>query len=190
MKKLFTKAEMLKLKGCYSETELNKCSFMQLEEITIESILDSEISLKDKSWFIINSIELTDLQKREFAIGCALVVLPIYEEKYPDNVAPRKAIEAAQKYLNNEISLGDLKEYRKKAAYAAYAAAADAAAAYAYADATAYAYAAYAAAADDAAAYAYAAYAYAAYAAAAYAAAAADAGYKNKLLLFFKEFVS
>ena len=100
------------------------------------------------------------------AADCAELVLPIYEERYPDNDSPRKAIEAAKR--------GDPDECRAAVA-AAFAAAADAdasAAAYADADADASA-AAYAAA--DAAAYAD---AYAdAFAAAAFAAdaAAADA---------------
>jgi len=98
--------------------------------------------------------------------------LPIYENKYPSNDDPRKAIEAAEKYLKNEITLQELNIFRKAAAYAAYAAAA-AAAAYDAADAAAYA-------------------AYAAYDAADAADAAADDDitYKDKLLLFFKEFVS
>jgi hypothetical protein len=147
MKTEFTKVEMYNLKVCYSKETLDKCSFMVKDNISIIEILDSEIPFKDKSWFIINSIGLTNLEKSQFAIGCALVVLPIYENKYPDNDAPRKAIEAAQKYLKNEITLEELKVFRKNAADAAYA---------------------------DAAADAYAAYA---------------AGYKDKLLSFFKEFV-
>jgi hypothetical protein len=182
MKTVFTKSEMILKKGCYSTEKLMSLSFMNSDEITIESILDSEISLKDKSWFIRNSCELTISEKREFAIGCALVVLPIYENKYPNNSAPRKAIEAAKLYLNNEISLEGLKVFNAAAAaaaadaaYAADAAAADAAyAAYAAADA----YAAYAAA--DAADAAY---------AAAYAAADGyTVNYKDLLLIFFKKF--
>ena len=173
MKTEFTKQEMYNIKGCYSKETLDNCSFMSKDNISLQSILDSEIPLKDKSWFIRNSIQLSDIEKRQFAIGCALVVLPIYENKYPSNDDPRKAIEAAEKYLKNEITLQELNIFRK-AAYAAY----DAADAYyaAYAAAAAYyaAYAAYAAdAADDA-----------------YAAADDDITYKDKLLLFFKEFVS
>jgi len=172
MKTEFTKQEMYNIKGCYSKETLDNCSFMSKDNISLQSILDSEIPLKDKSWFIRNSIQLSDIEKRQFAIGCALVVLPIYENKYPSNDDPRKAIEAAEKYLKNEITLQELNIFRKAAAYAAYAAAA-AAAAYDAADAAAYA--------------AYAAYD-AAYAA--YAAADDDITYKDKLLLFFKEFVS
>src|SRR6478736_896002 len=112
MKTVFTKAEMRLKKGCYSTEKLMSLSFMDSGEVTIESILDSEISLKDKSWFIRNSCELSLDEKRHFAIGCALVVLPIYENKYPNNNAPRKAIEAAKLYLNNEISLDELKVFR------------------------------------------------------------------------------
>jgi hypothetical protein len=175
MKTQFTKVEMYNLKGCYSKKTLDKCSFMVKDNISIIEILDSEIPLKDKSWFIRNSIGLTNLEKSQFAIGCALVVLPIYEHKYPDNDAPRKAIEAAQKYLKSEITLEELKVFRKNA-YAAAAAAADAA----YADAAdaAYAAAAYAAADTAAAADVYT------------DTADADAyEYKDKLLSFFKEFV-
>ena len=35
----------------------------------------------------------------EYAIGCARHVLPKYENKYPDDDRPRKAIEAAEKWL-------------------------------------------------------------------------------------------
>ena len=155
MKTEFTKQEMYNLKGCYSKETLDNCSFMSKDNISLQSILDSEIPLKDKSWFIRNSIQLSDIEKRQFAIGCALVVLPIYENKYPSNDDPRKAIEAAEKYLKNEITLQELNIFRKAAAAAAAA------------------YAAYAAAAADAA-----------------DAADDDITYKDKLLLFFKEFVS
>ena len=102
--------------------------------------------------------KLTPEQNRLWAIACAELVLPIFEEKYPDDDRPRLAIEAAKN--------------KSPDAYAAYAAAADAA--YHAADA--------AAAAAWAAYYAARAAAWAAYAyaddAAAYAADAADAAEK------------
>jgi hypothetical protein len=105
----------------------------------------------------------------QFAVLCAESVLHIYENQYPDDNRPRKAIEAAQNYL---------KKPSNAAAKAANAAAKAANAAYA-AKATKAAYAAYAAAYAAKAAYeAYEAYAaYAAYEAAnavAYAAKAAN----------------
>ena len=143
--------------GCYSEKKA-KDLLQKRTEFSISDVLNSEIPLKDKVWFIRVNCQLTDTELREFAIGCALCVLPIYESKYPENKAPREAIEAAKAYLNKEIGLDDLRVKRQAAA--AYAAAA--AAAY---DAAA-----------DAAAYA------------ADAADAADINYKDILLQFFKEF--
>ena len=114
------------------------------------------------NWLIVRLMEKTE--RVQYAIFAAENVLRIFEKKYTNDDRPRKAIEAAKNYLNNQS------EENKMAADAADAAAA--AAAYAVADAAADA-AAYAAAdAADAAAYAVAA---AAYAAAAAAAAAADA---------------
>jgi len=66
---------------------------------------------------------MTTLEKKWFAIGCAEVVLSIYEAKYPDNKAPREAIEAAKDYLNDKCTIEFLKEKRSAAAYAAAAAA-------------------------------------------------------------------
>ena len=100
----------------------------------------------------------------EWACYCTELVLPIFEKMYPEDKRPRLAIEAAR--------ICAIKNTKKNRAYAA--AAADAA--YAAADAAAYAYAAAAYAAALAAAYAYAAADAAALVAAyAYAAAAVDA---------------
>ncbi len=175
-------------RGCYSEEQLNGCDFMkQSEEITLDSILSSKIKLKDKYWFVCKKL-LSKEQNKQLAIGVAEIVLEIYEKKYPDNKAPRQAIQAAKDYLAGTINIDELRSKRA----AAYDAAADAAAdAYAAAADAAYdaAYAAYAAAYAAAADAAYDA-AYAAYAAAAYA--AADAAYaaakfQTALLVFLKE---
>jgi hypothetical protein len=112
------------------------------------------------NWYIEKQKEVQIL----FAILCAESVLKYFENKYPNDNRPRKAIEAAKNYLKDPSAAN------KKVAYAAaYAAAAADAAAYAAAAAAADAYAAAAYAAADAAADA------AAYAAAAAADAADDA---------------
>ena len=100
------------------------------------------------------------------AVTFAKKVLHIYEEKYPDDLRPRKAIEAAEEYLSNPT-----------AANAAASAAARAAAAYYAARAAGYArdVTGYSANADDAAAAAAAYAAYAAYAAVTAASAAVTA---------------
>ena len=141
--KTFTKQFMIDNCGCYSEEKLMSCSFMQTEEVTLESIFKSEIPTKDKFWFYCKKVA-TKKQNQRLAIDVAEIVLPVYENRYPENKAPREAIEAAKLYLTGHISLEQLLLKRRAAA----------------------AYAAYAAAADD------------------------DITYKDKLLLFFKEFVS
>ena len=80
------------------------------------------------------------------AVYCARAVLPLYEARYPGDLRPRRAIEAAESGA----------DAARAAVYAAYAAAAAAGAAAAVA-ADAAAYAAYAAYADAARAAAYAA---------------------------------
>ncbi len=169
MKTTFTKEYILANCGCYSKEQAEK--YLTKTEFTISEILDFDLPLRDKGWFIRLECELTDVELRRFAIGCALVVLPIYESKYPENKAPREAIQAAKDYLAGIIGIGEL-IVKRKAAYAA-----------AYATAAAYT-ASTAAYAADAAAYA-----------AATAATAADAAddaipYKDLLLSFFKEFTN
>ena len=125
-------------------------------------------------WLLRKSGNLDKPKAVELAIACARHVLKIFEQKYPDNKRPRKAIEAALEWLKNPT------ENNRESA-SAYAAAANAAYAYA-ADAAATNAAAAAAAAAADAAYAAAAYA-AAYAASAASAAAAatyaDAAYAD-----------
>ena len=84
-----------------------------------------------------------------FAIFCAESVIKIYEDKYPNDDRPRKAIGAAKEYLKSD------KKAARAAAYAARA--------YAYASAADAARAAASHAAAAAAADAYASAAYAAY---------------------------
>jgi hypothetical protein len=131
------------------------------DEISAKELILDLISKNKHRWahWLITRL-LTKETRIKYAIFAAEQVLYIFEDKYPEDDRPRKAIEAAKEYLNNPNIT--------HAADAAYAAA-DAA----YADA--YAAAADAAYADDDAAYAAAAYAAAAAAYADDDAAAADA---------------
>ena len=179
-KKITTKW-LTKVNACCNEDEKK-----QAEKISdlrkIVNALNKADRFKDANWLLTKC--MTKKQCQRYAIYAAKQVLHIFEDKYPDDDRPRKAIKAAEKCLKNPT------EKNKKAAFAgagadAYADAADAYAAYAavaYADADAYTAAAYAAA--DAAAYAAAdaAGAYAGAYAAAYAAAYADAAYARKVI--------
>jgi hypothetical protein len=57
-----------------------------------------------------------------WAIDCAEHVLPYFEEKYPQDKRPRKAIEAGRAWLRGEITTNEA----RTAAFAAHAAARDA----------------------------------------------------------------
>lgn len=131
------------------------------------------MQIKDKSYFIRKSCKLTNIELSLFYIGCALVVLPIFEAKYPDNKAPREAIQAAKDYLAGTIDIDELIKKRNAAAINTNDSVYDAA----Y---SAY-YAAYHAGYPNEAESAY--IAYAAYA------AEPDPKYKNLLLQFFKDYI-
>jgi hypothetical protein len=124
-------------------------------------------------WFLRKKSLLDKPTSVRLACIFAKDVLNIFEKKYPKDLRPRQAIEAALEYLENPTEKMRMK--CKSAAAYAYAAAAAAAYAYAAAYAAAAAYAT-ADAADAAAAYA----AYAADAAAANAADAAAYAKKEK----------
>jgi hypothetical protein len=124
-------------------------------------VLLENISYSDKIWVITNLF--TKQQNVKFALKCASSVLHVFEEKYPNDKRPRKAINAAELYLKIIKENNKQLVYYATAAYAAYAAAY---AAYAAAAAAAAATAAYAADAAATAAYAAAAAADAAYVAA------------------------
>ena len=136
------------------------------ETFTILNRLIETHNLNWANWLIVRVMERK--QKNKYAVFAAQQVLDIYEKKYPDDLRPRKAIDAALKCIGN-----DTEENRNAADAAAESAAYAAAHAAAYAfDAAVYA-AESAAYAADAAADAV----YAAESAAESAESAADAAY-------------
>ena len=54
-----------------------------------------------------------------WALFCAERVLPIFEEKYPDDPRPRDAVEAGRSWVRGEMRVGEV----RKAAFLAHAAA-------------------------------------------------------------------
>ena len=131
------------------------------EPLALDHILDSN-GLDDALWAL-RAVKGHDKALRLFACQCARLVLPIFEEKYPEDDRPRKAIEAAEAFALGQIDKAELAKaaadatyVANAAAYAAYAAAdaanaaADAAYAAAYAAADAAYFAANAAAANAA----------------------------------------
>jgi Immunity protein Imm5 len=161
MKKEFTPNEIMTGIGCYSKEQIEHLSFIKQNNISIIDILNSEIPLKDKRWFLWNKCDINLQDKKELALKIAWCVLPIYQAKYPNDTRVEDCLKAIKDFYDGNITIDELKAkrstYAADAAAAAYAAvdAADAAYAAAYAAyAAAYAAANAAANAADAAAYA------------------------------------
>ena len=82
--------------------------------------LNSGSDLKKKIAEITNRMEKQALVI--WASDCAEHVLSFFEEKFPNDDRPRKAIEAARAWVNGEMSIGEA----RSVAFAAHAAARDA----------------------------------------------------------------
>ena len=149
------------------------------DNCSTEEAVDTLIKSKHKqafewsNWLMVRL--LNDANKIKYAVFAARKVLPTYEGRYPDDLRPRLAIEAAEKFISdpseiNKDACAAAARVAGAAAHAAYAADADYAAAADAADA-----------ADAARAAARAAYA----ADAAYAAcAAANADINKKIIQY------
>ncbi len=103
--------------GCYYTSDLEACSFMASDQIELSSIINSEIPLRDKFWFVCKKIN-TKEQNQKLAIDVAEIVLPIHENRYPEDMRVRECIEAAKQYITRYISLEKLIEKRRAAAAA------------------------------------------------------------------------
>lgn len=87
--------------------------------------------------------KLSRKNRIKLAVFCARLVLPIWEDRYPENLVCRKAIEAAERCIDDDS------EYNRMAAYAAAGYANFYAVVYASTTAAGYAIAGYVAAAAD-----------------------------------------
>ena len=115
-------------------------------EINLLTVLESN-GVADMLWTLRATEQYSKRIASQLAIEFAEQALPIFEERLPNDLRPRQAIQAARDYLDGTIDLAALR--KAHAAAASYAAAAYAAS-YS-ADATAYAAAApYAAAREKA----------------------------------------
>jgi len=94
------------------------------EPLSIATIIQSN-GIKDAVWAL-RAVEGKDKEIRLFAADCAESDLHIYENKYPNDDRPRKAIQAARDYANGVIGKDELAA-ASDAAFAASDAACDAA---------------------------------------------------------------
>ena len=114
MKTEFGKAYFLTHKGCYSSEQVESIYPPQKETVTLAELLESDMPLADKFWFVIKMCELTNRQKQELVAGVADIVLELYENEYPTIQAPRESIEAMKQYLSGAIALSELISKRNK----------------------------------------------------------------------------
>src|SRR5690606_38169506 len=95
----FTKDYVLRNRGCYSKPEVEKIKCINNKTITLKNLF-RDLPIKDFTWWLAKKCDLTLTEKRKLAIHCAEFVLPIFEEKYPNDGRPRKAIEAVKGVLD------------------------------------------------------------------------------------------
>lgn len=110
MKKTFTKSYIMAHRGCCPKWEISQLSFINDKPITIETILASEARLQDKAWFVVEDCALTAKQQRKIAYGLALMVLPIFERKYPNEKCIGKVLKAIKDYESDRITRKQLKD--------------------------------------------------------------------------------
>jgi len=137
---IITLEKLEELNACKEGVEYFKSSrHQELKALCYDLVEDNHATWAN--WLLTRL--MTKKQRAQYAVFAAQQVLHIFEEKYPDDKRPRKAIEAAINYINNPASYASA-----SAASAAYAAAAsDASAAASDASASAASAAAAAAAA-------------------------------------------
>ena len=86
------------------------------EVLELRTILESN-GIDDTLWAF-RAVKGKNKEIRLFAADCAELVLPIYENQYPDDDRPRKAIKAARDYANELIGAEELAAARDAAAAA------------------------------------------------------------------------
>ena len=145
------KAVIAKLKPCKDRFDNYLKHYSDFNGKVEEFIMLENITYSDKVWVMTKL--MTKRQNVKWALACASRWLSIFESRYPYDLRPRKALEAAEAWLNNPSSENRVKAradaynaFTAAAAADAARAAADAAALSAYAAATASAYAGIAAA--------------------------------------------
>ena len=110
MKTVFTKEEI----ASYAEKDIEFASINN-PVFSIIDFLNSEISLKKKTWFVYNHCNLTVEEQKELDIKLAWCVLPIFEKHYPNEKSIRECLQTIEDFKNNKITIHKLKQKRNVA---------------------------------------------------------------------------
>jgi hypothetical protein len=114
MKTEFSRQYLIDNCGCYDE-ESGKIEGLLGDRIivTLNEILESEIPLEDKCWFVANSCELSKSEVKQLLLKLTRIVLPIFEEEYPDDTRVRECIIATEGFLNGTVTKEELNNKRR-----------------------------------------------------------------------------
>ena len=101
MLKNFTKEYIITNRGCYTEEQVEKLSFINEENISLCSILNSEIPTKDKLYFVLFNCELNHSYRRSLI------------KKFTENSTPF-LIFCDYGKINGETALKIIKDFVKQ----------------------------------------------------------------------------
>jgi len=108
MKKIFKKSDIMRNRGCYERSEVEKLSFYKKETIHIVDIFNSEIMIGDAYWFLFRKCDLTLKEKSSHCLELAEIALPIYEARYPEDKRVSECIQGIKDFNKGKISRGKL----------------------------------------------------------------------------------
>jgi hypothetical protein len=110
MKKEFTKEAFLEsIEFCVLNDMRYHLFLKDKQKETILDILNSPLPLKYRRWIGFNCSDLSLDDKKELVLKFAWVILPIYEEAYPEDKRLRDCLMAIEDYNTQKITLEELK---------------------------------------------------------------------------------
>ena len=122
MKKIFSKEKVFKFCGYYPEERPNQLIKDFGDEISLDQLMNFDISLNNKVYFLFEFCNLSSNEKIDLSLMLDWMVLPIFEEKYPEDKRIRECLEAIELFNLGKISLDELRVKCNAAAAADYSA--------------------------------------------------------------------
>jgi hypothetical protein len=91
----------------YSEARIRRLAKGR-ETFTAVDVLKLRIPAEDRLWVVLRPELLPERTLRLFACSCAEHVLPLFEQQYPEDKRPRRAIETARRFAAGEAPREEL----------------------------------------------------------------------------------
>jgi hypothetical protein len=117
-------------KQIYSFVECDRYDLARIKELfgkrrkvdALDILRCEEVNVEDRLWVVLRPELLPKKILQLFTIKCAEHVLPIFEEAYPEDARPRKAIETKKKFVEGGATEEELEAARDEAEAANWAA--------------------------------------------------------------------